>query len=114
MTLFQITNPALSPALNNILSNSNPSLFFETLIPVLVGLALVIGVLIFLTMFLISGTMWIMSGDDKAKVQQAKERTTNAILGLVILFSTFAVLQALQVILGTNLIEIDLGFIIIH
>jgi hypothetical protein len=112
--MYQITNPALSPSLQNMLSSSNSSLFFEKIIPVLIGVGLIIGILIFLVIFLMGAIMWIMSGDDKNKFQQAKDRITQALIGLIILFSTFAVLKSIEIITGTDLIRLNLGFIVIR
>jgi magnesium-transporting ATPase (P-type) len=58
------------------------------------------GVLIAVVMFIVGGYMWIVSGGDPARKQQAQGTLTWAVIGLVALFLIKAVLQA---IVGTIL-----------
>jgi hypothetical protein len=46
---------------------------------------------------------WIMSAGDKEKVDKARKRITNAIIGLVILFATIAIIVAIEQIFGFGL-----------
>ena len=111
LTIYQqliaqnVNNPALGPSLGNI----NGVEFIRGLIPALVGVGFVIGVIIFFFVLLIGAIGWITSGGDKAKAETARGRITNAIIGLVILFSLYAIINLLEIFFATNLVRIDLG-----
>lgn len=46
----------------------------------------------FIFQFLVGGFNWITSGGDKAKLQQARDRLTNAFIGLIIVIGGWAIL----------------------
>jgi hypothetical protein len=46
----------------------------------------------FLFQFTIGGFNWITAGGDKAKLQSARDRLTNALIGLVVVVGGWAVL----------------------
>lgn len=49
------------------------------------------------------GLEWITSGGDKAGTEKAKSKITDAIIGLVIVFSAWAIFQLLQTFLGFSI-----------
>jgi hypothetical protein len=104
-----ITNPVLSPNLQDVLLNQGPAAFFGLIIPRMVGLTLVIGVLIFFFIMLIGGIQWIASGGDKAAVESARGKIANALVGIVILFCTFAILKIIEDFFGINILVLDIG-----
>ena len=83
--------------------------FFQRLLPALIAAGLVIGVVIFFFMLLAGAIQWISSGGDKGAVESAKGRITNAIIGLVILLSLFAITQLLETFFGINILMLDLN-----
>lgn len=102
-----IKNP-LAPKL----SPSVPEKGLEMLaffIPRLIGLAIIIAIVVFFFVFLIGGIRWIMSGGDKVQVEAARGTITNALIGLVIVFSLFAILKLIETLFGVELLQIDLG-----
>lgn len=52
---------------------------------------------------LYGGFEWIQSTGDKEKVEKARKRIVNAIIGLVILFATIAIIIALESIFNFGL-----------
>lgn len=99
-----ITNPLLPPALQSGLGID----YFQKLIPALISLIFVIGTLIFFFMLLIGGVQWITSGGDKAGVESARGRITSALIGLVILFSTFAIAKLIETFFGISILTLDI------
>jgi hypothetical protein len=95
----QITNPVL----NTTLQNRSGFSFYGTLIPGLITLAFVGGALFFIFNFLQGALKWIQSGGDKNAVEEAKDKISKALIGIVILFSLFAVIGVIETFLGTNL-----------
>lgn len=69
---------------------------------------IVVAGLIFLVMLLIGGLRWILSGGDKASTEAARGQVTAALIGLVIVFSAYAVVLLINAIFGIDV----LGFVI--
>ena len=105
-----ITNPALSDRLQAFSGIE----FFQKLLPNLIGLIFVIGVIIFFFILVIGGIQWISSGGDKAAIEQARGKVVNALIGIVILFSAFAIVKLLESFFGTNILTLDIGNLIIR
>lgn len=78
-------------------------------IPKLLSLAIIVAAVIFFFVFLIGGIRWIMSGGDKVQVEAARGTLTNALMGLVIVLSLFAILKFIEVLFGVELLQIELG-----
>ncbi len=66
----------------------------------LFDLILPIGALIAVAMLIYGGYMWIISGGDPAKKQQAQGTLTWAVIGLVFLFLIRAILVAILEFVG--------------
>lgn len=107
--IAQITNPALPDALNK---NTGIS-FFQQLLPSLIGIAFVVGSIIFFFMIVISGIQWITSGGDKNAVEAARGRLTQALIGIVILFSAFAIVKLIEGFFGISILTLDITSLII-
>lgn len=108
-TLAQITNPGLGTELNK---NTGVS-FLQKLLPSLIGLAFVVGALIFFFMFIIGAIQWMSSGGDKGAIENARGRIANALIGIVILFSVFAVIKIVENFFSISILTIDIGPLII-
>lgn len=100
-----INNPVLGPSLGSM----NGVGFFQRLLPALISGGLVAGAVIFFIMLLIGAIQWISSGGDKAATEAARGRITNAIVGLVILLSLFAIANLLGSFFGVNILRLNLG-----
>lgn len=107
-----ITNPALGN-LNN-LGGTDGIGYFQKLLPNLMGLLLVGGTIIFLFMLLWGAVTWILSGGDKAKIESARGRITSALVGLVLMLSTFAIVKLIETFFGIDILSIDIGPLIIQ
>lgn len=57
-----------------------------------VNLVLIVASVLFVFNFLIGGIKFMLSGGSKEKLDSAKKQLVNAILGIVIVFSAWAVL----------------------
>lgn len=65
---------------------------------------IVIMVVIFVVMFMRGGWDYISAGDDTDKIEGARRSLTNAIMGLIVAIVTFAVVQVVNIFLGTNIV----------
>jgi hypothetical protein len=73
-----------------------------------ITIILVFAGLIFFFMLLIGGIQWITSGGDKVKTENARNRITAALIGLVIVFSAWAIAQLLNTIFGVNIFDFEI------
>lgn len=51
------------------------------------------------------GLEWITSGGDKAGTEKAKSKITDSVIGLVIVFTSWAIFQIIQTFLGFQVTE---------
>jgi cbb3-type cytochrome oxidase subunit 3 len=99
-----INNPAIGS-----LGNQNAVSFTEGMIRALIQLGLVAGGVIFIFMFLVGGIKWITSGGDKGQMESARKTLGNAIIGIVVVFCLYAVVNIVGCFFGINLLEIKVG-----
>jgi hypothetical protein len=104
-TLAQIRNPALSSTIQTWTGEQ----FFQSLLPRLVLMGLIIGATIFFFILIVGAIQWIGAGGDKVSIESARKKVMNAIIGLVILFLIFAIAVLVENFFGVNILNINLG-----
>lgn len=67
---------------------------------------IIVGGLAFLLYFLWGGLNWIMAGGDKSKLEEAKGKITQGIIGLAILAASFVIVKFLEGAFGLDLLNI--------
>lgn len=97
----RITNPALIPVLQRI----GGEMFLGNFISLLITLFLIAGSIVFLFLLLLGGIQWMLSGGDKAAVESARGRITSALIGLLIMFSAWAIITLLEQFLGIKILS---------
>lgn len=105
-----INNPVLGPKLQG----KTGLQFFQAFLPKLLTLGLIIGVLFFFFVLVVGAIQWISSGGDKNALEEAKHKITNAIVGIVILFSVFAILKLIENFFGVSILTLDIGSLVIQ
>ena len=65
------------------------------------------GVLVCLMFILLGAIEWITSGGDSGKVEKARNKITNAVVGLLVLSATLAVFSLIQNFLGVTFINFN-------
>jgi hypothetical protein len=101
-----ITNPAISPTLGGSPSEANSGKTFSTYFVTVWRALIVIGTLAML-FNLINGAMeWITAGGEQSKVQHARQKMTEGIVGLVILAGSFVLIMYIGQIFNFNLLNI--------
>lgn len=59
-------------------------------------------------LYLIWGAIeWITSAGDKGKTQKARDKMTNAVIGIIVLASVVAIFSMIQRFLGINVIDFN-------
>lgn len=109
----EITNPILGPGLQGVYS-SGPTAFLSTFLPNFIGLGFIIGALVFFFMIVWGAIQWISSGGDKQSLEAARGRITSAIVGIIILFASFAIISVIEKFFGINILTIDIGPLVIQ
>ncbi len=70
-----------------------------------INLVLVMSGLVAFFFLLVGGFQWILAGGDKEGTEKARKRITAALIGLVIVFSAYAIIVLVQGFLGVNLLN---------
>jgi hypothetical protein len=107
MTLYAATVDFASVADNSTLAGSE-STFGEWIARILNGV-MVISVLMLLVYLLWGGISWISAGGDSSKIQAARDRITQGIIGIIVLAATLAIFMLVQNFLGIELFDFTGG-----
>lgn len=70
-----------------------------------VTVVLIVAGLIFFFMLIIGGLRWILSGGDKQGTESARSQITAALIGLVIVFSAWAIATLVNSVFGVNILN---------
>lgn len=100
-----------NPALNEGVQGLSGIEFFNKLLPNLISLSFVVATIIFVAIIIVGAIQWITSGGDKNSIESARGKITNALIGIIILFSLFAIIYILENFLGVKLLELKLDFL---
>jgi hypothetical protein len=73
------------------------------LISNLVGALFIAGFLLSFVYLLVGGVGWITSGGDKTKLEQARNQITNAIIGIIVVGSAYALATLVAQFFGLDL-----------
>jgi hypothetical protein len=93
---------ATSTSISDIEVNA-PSGFaenFGSLLNSILSLVLVLAALLVLAYLIWGGIEWITSGGDSGKTEKARNKITAAVIGMIILAASFAILQLVLTFLG--------------
>ena len=63
------------------------------------------GGLILIIMIIVSGIQWMLAGGDKQAIASAQGRLASAIIGFVILASTYAIISLIAYILNVEFLK---------
>ncbi len=81
---------------------------FQGLLRLGVNLVLMIAGLITFFYLLVGGVQWIMAGGDKEGTEKARKRITAALIGLAIVFATYALIFLIGQVFGINLLAVEI------
>ena len=76
------------------------NLQLASIISAAISLVLIVAAIIFFFMLVIGGIRWITSGGDKEKTTSARSQLTAALIGLVIVFSAWAIVSVVGQFFG--------------
>lgn len=108
--IAQIKNPVLGPTLNSLQNSSNSGEgFLRLLLPNLIALMFVVGGVVTFAMIIFGAIQWITSAGDKTSLEAARGRISSALIGVVVLFSAFAIIKLIEGFFGVQILLINLG-----
>lgn len=84
------------------------SLTVTGLISGIIRLLVIAAAVIFFFMLVIGGIKWIMSGGDKGKTEEARNQITAALVGLVVVFSAWAIAQLIKTLFGVDIFALEI------
>lgn len=71
-----------------------------------IRLVLVVASLIAFFFLVLGGIKWVTSGGDKEQTQKAQGQITAALVGLVIVFSAWAILRLVEAFFGISILKL--------
>ncbi|MFH1602186.1 MAG: hypothetical protein ABIB61_04500 [Candidatus Shapirobacteria bacterium] len=80
-------------------------LFQNKIISGVIGIFLTVAIIFFFIQFLLAGISWIGSEGDETKVKAARDKVQNALIGLVIIFSVYALIKLIGFIFGISQLQ---------
>lgn len=86
-------------------TNDTPSNAFGDLISQILSIALIAGTIAVFFFLILGGIEWITAGGDSGKLTKAREKITSAVIGLVVLVSTVAIMLFVQQLLGICVVD---------
>lgn len=95
----------INPALKGDLGSGDPAGIFGRFIGSWWGTAYLIGALMFILYLVWGGVEWIMGGSNEERVTNAKNKITNALIGLTILSVSWALVKLVGALLGVGFLE---------
>lgn len=84
------------------------SITFGSIISALIVLVLVVAALVFFFMLVLGGIRYITSGGDKGSTESARSQITAALIGLVIVFSAWAIVNLVNLFFGVNILNLTI------
>ncbi len=89
----------------NLGTEGNAGEAFETVISTVIGIMTIAGMLWFMAQLIIGALGWVSAGGDAKRLEAARGRITNAIVGLTIVVAAWAIIGIIGTILGLEILN---------
>jgi len=73
-----------------------------------IRLILVMAALVAFVFLIIGGIRWVTSGGDKEKTARAQQTLTAALVGLVIVFASWAIIKLIETFFGIQILTLEI------
>jgi hypothetical protein len=106
-----ITNEAVGALGNDAAAAADGSLFTGYFLRIWNAIYMVGGLLVLIN-FLWGAVTWITGGNDSAKIQKARDRMIQSVIGLIILVSSFALIGFINMLFfgdDFNILNLQFG-----
>lgn len=71
----------------------------------LIGLMTIVAALWFMIQFITAGIQWISSGGEKSNLDQARDKITHSLIGLIIVVSAWIVIGLIGKVIGLEILN---------
>ncbi|MCB9801832.1 MAG: hypothetical protein H6774_01965 [Pseudomonadales bacterium] len=107
--IFQTTiNLSQEAAAQNLTGyDADPSGGMAFLIGRILSIAIVVGAVLLLLYLVWGGIEWIASGGDKGKLESARSKITQSIIGMIVLAGSVALFMLVQAFLGFQVLQFN-------
>lgn len=106
----QITNPAIGDFGDNPIeagAGKTFTLYFINIWKMMIG----VGSLMVIVFFVWGAILWISGGEDAAKISKARDKIVQAVIGLIILVSSFTIIEFISTLFfGGDFSILDINF----
>lgn len=116
--IAQIGNPVVNPKIGDpglaiaLSSGGNTGVFIlQLFLRNFVRIGFIVGAVVFLFMLIWGGIEYISAGGEKEKISSSTKRITNALIGIFILLSVYALSKLLNLVFGINILKLDIPII---
>lgn len=107
LTLAALAAPATSLAANLVPGQLQPINDAIVVVRGIIRFILLIGFILAFIMLLVGGIRWILAGGDEKAVANARNTITAALIGLVIILVSFAIIKLVETFFAVNIISGD-------
>lgn len=110
MIAFTLIQPAHAAITNRAVPGGNTpessATQFAITVAALWETIIIVGGIAFILYFLWGGLQWIMAGGDKGKIDEARAKITQGLIGLGLLAASFVIVKFFQSAVGLDLLNI--------
>lgn len=78
---------------------------FNRTISIVIGILTIVAGIWFVFQFITGAITWLSAGGDKAKVQEAQQKITNAVIGLAVTIAAVFIVDLVGSILGISILN---------
>ena len=89
-------------------SDTVRDLTIGTVVSVAIKVLVVVAAVLFFLWLVLGGIKWITSGGDKNKTEEARQQITAALVGLVVVFSAWAIARLISILFGVDLFDLNI------
>lgn len=89
-----------NPVLKDCSSSTDPIPFANNVLQTVFSLFFIVGILYFIVHFIMAGYHFIDSLGDPKRIESARDQLTYSFVGLIVIFSVFAILRLAGTVLG--------------
>jgi len=110
LSLFALSVPQAF-AENTTIKVSEPGVGvtqIEKLITSGFAIAVIIGAVVMFAMLILGGYAWMTAGGDKAKVEEARTRITNGLIGLAVVAAAWAIMTVVSNFFGVSFTSLNI------
>ena len=109
--LAQIYNPAIKSNIGTGGSTDHDVLVLSVFIANLIKIMFIVGAIGSFFMLLVGGFEYLTAGGEKDKIGAATKRIGNALIGIVILLSGYALFRLINLVFGINILNLEVPVI---